>query len=71
MFSSWKKSLTRIHELLVHYGIPHRTIDGSLRLAERVNVLKDFRSPVGTDILLMTLGIGAVGQVNTFTLCSQ
>ncbi|TPX09018.1 uncharacterized protein E0L32_001721 [Thyridium curvatum] len=59
VFSSWKKPLTRIHELLVHYGIPHRTIDGSLRLAERVNVLKDFRSPVGTDILLMTLGIGA------------
>ncbi|KAJ8122902.1 hypothetical protein ONZ43_g1019 [Nemania bipapillata] len=36
-------------------------IDGSLPLAERVKVLKDFRSPNGSNILLMTLGTGAVG----------
>lgn len=36
-------------------------IDGSLSLAERIKVLKDFQSPTGTDILLMTLGTGAVG----------
>ncbi|UKZ69784.1 uncharacterized protein TrAtP1_010788 [Trichoderma atroviride] len=35
--------------------------DGSLALAERSKVLKDFQSPTGTNILLMTLGTGAVG----------
>jgi SWI/SNF-related matrix-associated actin-dependent regulator of chromatin subfamily A3 len=39
-------------------------IDGSLSLAERIKVLKDFRSTSGANILLMTLGTGAVGQVS-------
>jgi SWI/SNF-related matrix-associated actin-dependent regulator of chromatin subfamily A3 len=36
-------------------------IDGSLPLTERLKVLKDFRSPSGANVLLMTLGTGAVG----------
>lgn len=38
-------------------------IDGSLPLTERLKVLKDFRSSDGANILLMTLGTGAVGYV--------
>ncbi|KAI1754866.1 hypothetical protein F4782DRAFT_491817 [Xylaria castorea] len=38
-------------------------IDGSLPSAERIKVLRDFRSLNGANILLMTLGTGAVGQV--------
>ncbi|RYC56487.1 hypothetical protein CHU98_g9721 [Xylaria longipes] len=46
-------------------------IDGSLPLAERVKVLKDFRSANGANILLMTLGTGAVGQVFLSSILTQ
>ena len=36
-------------------------IDGSLALNERLKALENFRSPTGANILLMTLGTGAVG----------
>jgi superfamily II DNA or RNA helicase len=36
-------------------------IDGSLALNDRLKSLEDFRSPNGANILLMTLGTGAVG----------
>lgn len=36
-------------------------IDGSLPLTERSKVLNDFQSLTGINILLMTLGTGAVG----------
>lgn len=48
-------------ELLSCHGIRFDMIDGSLPLTERLKVLKDFRSPSGANILLMTLGTGAVG----------
>ncbi|KAJ2989303.1 hypothetical protein NUW58_g3536 [Xylaria curta] len=61
VFSCWKKTLTLAGGLLQDQGIRYNIIEGSLPLAERIKVLKDFRSPVGANILLMTLGTGAVG----------
>jgi SWI/SNF-related matrix-associated actin-dependent regulator of chromatin subfamily A3 len=43
-------------------------IDGSLPLTERIKVLKEFRSPDGANILLMTLGTGAVGRVSFMSI---
>ena len=61
MFSCWKKTLRLVGDLLAHYSIRYDMIDGSLPLNERLKVLKDFRSSGGANILLMTLGTGAVG----------
>ncbi|KAI6090313.1 SNF2 family N-terminal domain-containing protein [Hypoxylon rubiginosum] len=61
IFSCWKKTLDLVGELLQSQNIRYDVIHGSLRLTERVKVLKDFRSPNGSNILLMTLGTGAVG----------
>ncbi|KAK7985710.1 hypothetical protein PG996_005052 [Apiospora saccharicola] len=61
VFSSWKKTLSLVSQLFTTYGIQHKTIDGSLPSGERIKVLKDFRSFSGANILLMTLGTGAVG----------
>jgi hypothetical protein len=40
-------------------------IHGSLSLKQRQKVLKDYKSPMGPNILLMTLGTGAEGLVHT------
>ncbi|KAI0805705.1 SNF2 family N-terminal domain-containing protein [Xylaria sp. FL0064] len=48
VFSCWKKTLDLVGGLLHSQGIRHNTIH-------------DFRSPTGANILLMTLGTGAVG----------
>ncbi|KAI0531666.1 SNF2 family N-terminal domain-containing protein [Xylaria digitata] len=61
VFSCWKKTLDLAGGLFQSQGIRYSMIDGSLPLAERVKVLKNFRSPTGANILLMTLGTGAVG----------
>ncbi|EHK49549.1 hypothetical protein TRIATDRAFT_270730 [Trichoderma atroviride IMI 206040] len=61
IFSCWKKTLGLVSQLLDSHAVQHAMRDGSLALAERSKVLKDFQSPTGTNILLMTLGTGAVG----------
>ncbi|KAF2492652.1 hypothetical protein BU16DRAFT_620011 [Lophium mytilinum] len=61
VFSSWKKTLGVVGRLLDIHGIRFDIIDGTLSLPKRIKVLKDFRSPDGANILLMTLGTGAVG----------
>ena len=61
VFSSWKKTLKLVGELLGSHAIRYDLIDGSLSLSDRLKVLKDFRSPAGANVLLMTLGTGAVG----------
>ncbi|KAK6063731.1 DNA repair protein rad5 [Seiridium cupressi] len=70
IFSSWKKTLGLVSELLANHGIRHNTIDGSLPLAERIKVLSDFRSFNGANILLMTLGTGAVKSGDCITSLS-
>ncbi|ETS77388.1 hypothetical protein PFICI_11262 [Pestalotiopsis fici W106-1] len=61
IFSSWKKTLNLVSQLFTTHGIRHEIIDGSVSLGKRLGVLKNFRSPSGANILLMTLGTGAVG----------
>ncbi|KAI1091078.1 SNF2 family N-terminal domain-containing protein [Rostrohypoxylon terebratum] len=61
VFSCWKKTLNLVQELLNISNIRCVMVDGSLPLAQRLRVLKEFRSPIGANILLMTLGTGAVG----------
>jgi len=69
-FSSWKKTLNLIGKLLTDHQIAYYSIDGSLPLSERGKVLDQFRSPTGANILLMTLGTGAVGFASpSMTLC--
>ncbi|KEZ44040.1 hypothetical protein SAPIO_CDS3774 [Scedosporium apiospermum] len=60
-FSAWKKTLKLVSDLLTSQGIKHLFIHGSLSFSERQRVLKEFKSPLGADVLLMTLGTGAVG----------
>lgn len=70
VFSCWKKTLNLVGELLHSHAIRYDMIDGSLPLTERIRVLKDFRSPGGANILLMTLGTGAVGRVSFYSCLS-
>jgi hypothetical protein len=46
--------------------LPSVIIHGSLSLNKRKQVLDSFRSPAGPNILLMTLGTGAVGYVKIY-----
>ncbi|KAI9150829.1 matrix-associated actin-dependent regulator [Paramyrothecium foliicola] len=61
VFSCWKKTLNIVSKLLTANGLGHYVIDGSLPNSERVEILNNFRAPTGANILLMTLGTGAVG----------
>ncbi|KAI1175183.1 SNF2 family N-terminal domain-containing protein [Nemania sp. FL0916] len=61
IFSCWKKTLHLFGQLLQRHSIRYNMIHGSMPLPERLKVLTDYRSPMGTNILLMTLGTGAVG----------
>jgi SWI/SNF-related matrix-associated actin-dependent regulator of chromatin subfamily A3 len=55
--------LKLVSRLLDIYGLRFTMIDGSLSLNDRLKVLKDFKSPNGANLLLMTLGTGAVGYI--------
>jgi hypothetical protein len=46
-------------------------IEGSLPLTKRIQVLRDFQKAEGANILLMTLGTGAVGQVSFYSCISS
>ncbi|KAK0701293.1 SNF2 family N-terminal domain-containing protein [Lasiosphaeris hirsuta] len=61
VFSSWKKTLDLISELLESRGIQFSCIHGSLPINKRLSTLKDFREQSDAKVLLMTLGTGAVG----------
>ncbi|KAI1376892.1 SNF2 family N-terminal domain-containing protein [Hypoxylon crocopeplum] len=61
VFSSWKKTLDLIGELLKSKGLPYYCIHGSLPLEGRRRVLHEYEAEGGANILLMTLGTGAVG----------
>ena len=60
--------MSLVGELLSSYGIPYKTIEGSLPSTQRVRVLNEFRRSDGPNILLMTLGTGAVGWVLPFII---
>ncbi|RYP90716.1 hypothetical protein DL770_003181 [Monosporascus sp. CRB-9-2] len=60
-FSSWTKTLELAGQLLHSKGIPFHCIHGALPLNKRHQILNNFQSPAGVNVLLMTLGTGAVG----------
>ncbi|RYP19481.1 hypothetical protein DL765_003321 [Monosporascus sp. GIB2] len=60
-FSSWTKTLELAGQLLHSKGIPFHCIHGALPLYKRHQILDNFQSPAGVNVLLMTLGTGAVG----------
>ncbi|KAI2626751.1 SNF2 family N-terminal domain-containing protein [Hypoxylon sp. NC1633] len=61
VFSSWKKTLDLVGDPLKSNNLLHYTIHGSLSLEERRRVLREFQAHGRANILLMTLGTGAVG----------
>ena len=71
VFSSWKKTLDLAARLLEFHGMRYDVIHGGLALPKRLKVLGGFKSPTGPNILLMTLGTGAVGLVASLHLYSH
>ncbi|KGO39965.1 Helicase, C-terminal [Penicillium expansum] len=61
VFSSWKKTLYIVAELLSSNGIRYSMIEGSLSLSKRLQELQRYQNQKETNVLLMTLGTGAVG----------
>ncbi|KAK7943142.1 uncharacterized protein PG986_012255, partial [Apiospora aurea] len=61
VFSSWAKTLKLVSQLLENRGLSHYLVHGGLPLSERHRRLDAFQSPNEANILLMTLGTGAVG----------
>lgn len=61
VFSSWTKTLHLVGHLLFSRRIQFEMIHGSLPVNTRIENLNKFRSPIGPNVLLMTLGTGAVG----------
>ena len=61
VFSFWKKSLDIVDAILDDKGISHLRVDGSVPFGQRKFVLKQFQKSDVDMVLLMTLGVGAVG----------
>ncbi len=61
VFSSWKKTLDLVGQLLASRSISYMCIHGSIPYRERERILERFRSFESEKILLMTLGTGAEG----------
>jgi SWI/SNF-related matrix-associated actin-dependent regulator of chromatin subfamily A3 len=61
VFSFWKKSLSLVGEILQNRGIRYLKLDGDVPYKERKSVLRRFQDVQEERVLLMTLGIGAVG----------
>jgi SWI/SNF-related matrix-associated actin-dependent regulator of chromatin subfamily A3 len=61
VFSFWKKSLDIVDAMLDAKGISHLRVDGSVPFGQRKLVLKQFQKSDVNMVLLMTLGVGAVG----------
>ncbi|KAJ5530060.1 hypothetical protein N7527_003453, partial [Penicillium freii] len=61
VFSSWKKTIYIVAALLSSNGIKYSMIEGSLSLSRRLQELERYQDHKETNVLLMTLGTGAVG----------
>jgi SWI/SNF-related matrix-associated actin-dependent regulator of chromatin subfamily A3 len=61
VFSSWVQSLDIAAAMLQREEIGFTRIQGSLLNPERQRAFNDFNSNPKTNILLMTIGTGAVG----------
>ncbi|KAJ5626592.1 helicase [Penicillium herquei] len=61
VFSGWKRTLDIVTLLLTQCTIRHATIDGSVPSTERLRALSSFNIDPALNVLLMTIGTGAVG----------
>jgi SNF2 family DNA or RNA helicase len=61
VFSSWKTSLDIACQLFKEEGIAFLKLDGDVPYAKRKDVINKFQQSDSRTVLLMTLGIGAVG----------
>ncbi|CAI7590746.1 unnamed protein product [Penicillium crustosum] len=71
VFSSWKKTLYIVAKLLSSNGIKYSMIEGSFPLSRRLQELQRYQDHKETNVLLLTLGTGAVGSVITSRLSKQ
>ena len=62
-FSSWIRTSDIVANLLTAHGIKFVRIDGSCSMSTRREVMAKINRDPETSVLIMTLGIGAVGQV--------
>ncbi|OTB16744.1 hypothetical protein K445DRAFT_317035 [Daldinia sp. EC12] len=61
VFSYWTSTLDILQQLFDEAKIPCRRLDGKVSLVERSMRLKDFRENPQINVLLMSIGTGAVG----------
>ncbi|BCS05336.1 DEAD/DEAH box helicase [Aspergillus luchuensis] len=61
VFSAWTKSLDIMAELLRHHDIAFARVDGSMSFSQRQQAFQSFKTSSDVNILLMTIGTGAVG----------
>ena len=61
MFSSWVRALYLAERGLVDAGIKCLRIDGNTSIAERTQILRDFREKPEIIVLLISIGTGGVG----------
>ncbi|KAI9665476.1 MAG: hypothetical protein M1831_001618 [Alyxoria varia] len=66
IFSCWKTTLQLVAQILLSKGITAAFIHGEVPLQNRKSILSSFRDFDRGNVLLMTLGTGAVG-LNLFT----
>lgn len=61
VFSGWKKSLDLTATILDQEDIRFARIDGSVTNISRLQALETFKIDPDLNVLLMTIGTGAVG----------
>ncbi|PYH29360.1 DEAD/DEAH box helicase [Aspergillus neoniger CBS 115656] len=61
VFSAWTKSLDIMAELLRQHDITFARVDGSMSFSQRQQAFHSFKTSSHVNILLMTIGTGAVG----------
>lgn len=61
IFSFWIKTLDIVCEMFEEQKIPYLRLDGNVPYARRKDIISEFQQSNEGMILLMTLGIGAVG----------
>ncbi|KAJ4393683.1 hypothetical protein N0V93_002898 [Gnomoniopsis smithogilvyi] len=67
VFSYWKSTLRILATLLQGAGVECVQVDGNTSFADRSTRLRSFKQDQSTSVLLMTVGVGAVGQVDFYT----
>ncbi|KAF2108445.1 P-loop containing nucleoside triphosphate hydrolase protein [Lophiotrema nucula] len=61
VFTFWKSTIEIIQEGLQSIYIPYLRIDGSMSVQNRDSILETFRSPVGYNVLILTISCASVG----------